>query len=127
MYHAIEMIVTIIKLILKLKSIEAPQTPINKDGLLTLNSTHLLSPSKIIATGDSEEVILQLKARIRCHIKSFLAQHTLFPVQFKFCGVDQITHLKTPEAIARASRLSGESRIIDLRVGGRSMQSGHSR
>lgn len=29
-----------------------------------------------------------LKERIRCHIKSFLAQHTLFPVQFKFGGVD---------------------------------------
>ena len=65
-----------------------------------------------------------LKARIRCHIKSFLAQHTLFPVQFRYGGVDQLTALKITNTDGRAeTNMSGESRIINLRLGGGSRTS----
>ena len=37
-----------------------------------------------------DPMIKHLKERIRIHIKSFLAQHSLFPIQFKFEGADQL-------------------------------------
>ena len=89
MYEAIEMILTIIKLIEKLRKLEGPPTS-NNDDLSVLSS-----PSPTRRFTKNPALVKNLKARIRCHIKSFLAQNTLFPVQFRFGGVDQLTLLKT--------------------------------
>ena len=51
-----------------------------------------------------------MKQRIRYTIKSFLGQHTLFPIQFKFDGVDQLSNLKDWK-----ERKPDDERIIDLR------------
>lgn len=77
MYQAIEMILTIIKLLDKLKAIEAPEDP-QSPGKSPQQRRFHKDPG----------LVQNLKERIRCHIKSFLAQHTLFPVQFKFGGQD---------------------------------------
>ena len=116
MYQAIEMILTIIKLLDKLKSIETPATSPMKANLL--GETLLPSTSPASRRFNANPALVKnLKARIRCHIKSFLAQHTLFPVQFIYGGVDQLTALKTQDNRAE-TRLSGDSRIINLRLGG---------
>ena len=79
MYQAIEMIITIIKLVDKLKTVENPSA---NSALQRRSPTLLLSPS--LSPGSrralNPALVKQLKERIRCHIKSFLAQHTLFPV-----------------------------------------------
>ena len=70
LYQAIEKIMTIIKLIERLKSLQQKET---------------------------YDVLLEnLRKRIRSQIKSFLHQHTLFPIQFKFDGVDLLQQLKNP-------------------------------
>ena len=57
MYNAIEMILTVIKLIESLQTME-------KQNISEVRAAK----------------IKNLKVRIRCHIKSFVSQHTLFPV-----------------------------------------------
>ena len=88
LYHAIEMILIIIKLLEKLKHLEggSQQQFLSSIRSSSDNVHSATSPSRR-PTKDSA-VVRNLKARIRVHIKSFLAQHTLFPVQFKFGGVD---------------------------------------
>ena len=96
MYHAIEMILTIIKLIEKLKVVEGGEKggPGDNSDLKDAKTAKPTVPARKLGQRNPEAV-KNLKARIRCHIKSFLAQHTLFPVQFKYGGVDQLTYLKT--------------------------------
>ena len=72
MYEAIELILTIIKLIEKLWKLEGPPPSDNND--LSVLSGHTRRFTK------NPALVKNLKARIRCHIKSFLAQNTLFPV-----------------------------------------------
>ena len=107
MYQAIEMILTIIKLIEKLKTFSEKSS----DNPSSAGVTRKLVKNPAM--------VKNLKARIRVHIKSFLSQHTLFPVQFRYDGIDQLTFLKTstnPDGRSE-SHLSGESRIINLRLG----------
>lgn len=131
MYHAIEMILTIIKLIEKLKVVEGGEKggPEDNRDLKDVKTGKPTLPARKLGQMNPEAV-KNLKARIRCHIKSFLAQHTLFPVQFKYGGVDQLTYLKTVGVDGRPdSQLTSESRIINLRLGQssrNSMRSGRS-
>ena len=124
------MILTIIKLIEKLKVVEGGEKGGSGDNHdLDVNTAKPRVPARKLGQRNPE-AIKNLKARIRCHIKSFLGQHTLFPVQFKYGGVDQLTYLKTVGVGGRPdSQLTSESRIINLRLGQssrNSMRSGRS-
>ena len=96
MYSCIEMIQTIFKLLDKLRSIQ--------DQL----SSSQKSQQQLESLQNKEQL---LKRRVRGTIKSFLAQHTLFPIQFRFDGVDQLSQLKDPAKV----QLEDDNRIIDIR------------
>ena len=98
MYNAIDMMQTVFKLLNKLKTMQ------EKAGL----EIGTMSPSSMSPQKKREQ---QLKDRIRGTIKSFLAQHTLFPIQFKFDGVDQLSYLKASKPEDSLS----DQRIVDLR------------
>lgn len=55
-----------------------------------------------------------VKARAICHIKSFLAQHTLFPVQFKFEGVDQLSVMLKGSAQLEDNDIEPDSKSVQL-------------
>ena len=129
LYNAIEMILTIIKLIEKLKTVDSSflDDSGKNDGPESVrgaNSSPLGLRSSSPASrrfNKNPALVKNLKARIRCHIKAFLSQHTLFPVQFKFGGYDMLSLLRGPKGgdpTRAESHLTGESRIINLQVGG---------
>ena len=101
MFAAINMIIKIIKLLEKLKQLQRGRklgSSLSKsfndadDNFLraSLNQTPKLDPAE-----DSPKV-KNMKKRIRALIKIFLTENTLFPIQFKFDGKDQLIHLKGP-------------------------------
>lgn len=60
-----------------------------------------------------------MRARIRCAIKAFVTQHTLFPVQFKFGGEDKLAKFKKKSAEEEKfiPQNQKDEKIIDLRLG----------
>lgn len=104
MYQAIDQIATVIKLLEKLSEVQGSGNRKNKNG--EFKEEYLRR-------------VANLRARIRCAIKAFVTQHTLFPVQFKFGGEDKLAKFKKKSAEEEKfiPQNQKDEKIIDLRLG----------
>ena len=75
MYHGIDMMQTIFKLLIKLKELQE-----DIDGPNSATGLSAASPKRRFNSPGKLRKETLLKDRIRSVIKSFLAQHTLFPI-----------------------------------------------